>query len=87
VRLAGGNSSNEGRVEVMFNGEWGSVCGDNWSNLNALVCQNKQIAIVNYEGLICGGGPSNPFPPPNEMYCAFHISCPCSRSSENWLIE
>ncbi|XP_013409345.1 uncharacterized protein LOC106172943 isoform X2 [Lingula anatina] len=37
VRLTGGRSIYEGRVEVQYLGEWGSVCGDGWNMSSALV--------------------------------------------------
>ena len=40
VRLAGGDTANEGRVEVCYDRVWGSVCDSYWSNINAaIVCQ------------------------------------------------
>ena len=37
LRLAGGNVDNEGRVEICFNNEWGTICDDNWSTNDANV--------------------------------------------------
>lgn len=37
IRIIGGSNSNEGRVEVCSNNEWGTVCDDGWSNIDAAV--------------------------------------------------
>ena len=37
LRLVGGKSSNEGRVEICFEGQWGTVCDDYWGSVDARV--------------------------------------------------
>ena len=40
MRLAGGQLESEGRVEVCFEGRWGTVSNDGWSTFDAeVVCR------------------------------------------------
>lgn len=40
IRLVNGNSKLEGRVEVFTGYEWGTVCDDEWGDIDAgIVCR------------------------------------------------
>ncbi|KAM4628746.1 galectin-3-binding protein B-like [Polymixia lowei] len=59
MRLVGGQSLNEGRVEVYLNGEWGTVCDDSWDiNEANVVCRylNFPTAIAAVAGGVYGQG-------------------------------
>ena len=54
-RLVDGSYSNNGRIEVLYNGIWGTVCGDFWSTEDAKVAC-RQLGLPYSEAQALGEG-------------------------------
>ena len=97
VRLVGGDTLLEGRVEVFLLGQWGTVCDYNWDFVDAIVvCRQldyaKAVAAPRSSFFGAGSGPSWYY----SLYCTgternltecsksnynFGIACPHSRDA------
>lgn len=60
IRLVNGKDVFEGRLEILHDGVWGTVCDDNWALQNAqVVCRQLGFAGVMEDGALVKFGNGN----------------------------
>ena len=65
LKLVGGISENEGRLEVCFDQRWGTINGDGWTHTDTQVaCRQlglptSGIHVLEHCGVSCGQMPSS----------------------------
>ena len=87
VRLVNGSNDREGRVEVFYNGKWGTVCDDDFDILDAnVVCR-----MLGFPGAISalpeahfGAGNENQDIVLDDLWCQGHESSLVSCVNRRW---
>ncbi|XP_055896643.1 deleted in malignant brain tumors 1 protein-like isoform X1 [Biomphalaria glabrata] len=81
VRLTNGNSSHSGTVEVFYNGRWGTICDDYWTDADAqVVCH--MIGYQRY-GAKAVRSPGFPYDPSQSVLLDY-VTC---RGNETSILE
>ena len=88
IRLADGTTNAEGRVEVQYNGQWGTICDNLWNiNASSVVCRMLGFAGASnaWKGSHFGVG-SGPIWL-DEVFCLGTESSISECSHSNWRVH
>lgn len=79
VRLVGGESENEGRLEVYYDGRWGTICDDsfNWQDAHVLCKQMgfERALRLYYRGVLVGAMTINLFGSTRSLVLTMLLPC------------